>query len=163
MLDKTNYEKGLVTYDLGLPDTLSGLIRVALGDLERVENDPTYKVDMNEWHRPTKSGPCQVCLAGAVITRVLSPNECYVEGNIFNKGFDTKTRLKFYALDSVRHGAITYAAATLMSKSRQAVIDQLHKNGVYDIEYGLPQYQDAPKLFKERLYIIADQLEKAGF
>ena len=54
------------------PETLSGLIRLALGDLRKCEQDPRYKVDMFEWHRPLNAGGqevCHVCFAGATMAQ----------------------------------------------------------------------------------------------
>lgn len=57
-----------------LPDKLSDLLELALGDLEKVEAMPeVYEVDMSDWHLPQRDefggrcGRCTVCLAGAVI------------------------------------------------------------------------------------------------
>lgn len=44
----------------------SALLRLALSDLRKVEQDPRYKVNMERWHYPDADG-CNVCLAGAVL------------------------------------------------------------------------------------------------
>jgi hypothetical protein len=49
----------------------SELIRLALKDLEAVEQEPeTYKVCMSKWHYSTPE-KCFVCLAGAVMAKSL--------------------------------------------------------------------------------------------
>jgi hypothetical protein len=57
------------------PEKLSDLIELALGDLEKVEKDERYRVDMDEWHSPNPEA-CHVCFAGAVIVGTLgvAPN-----------------------------------------------------------------------------------------
>ena len=55
-----------------LPRTPSKLIRLALADLRKVEQDPRYKIDMRVWHSwDKKEQRCCVCLAGAVIAQTL--------------------------------------------------------------------------------------------
>lgn len=53
-----------------LPDKPSELIRLALSDLRKCENNPAYKIDMSLWHDPGAiEGKCSVCLAGAVMAQ----------------------------------------------------------------------------------------------
>jgi len=60
-----------------LPNTLSGMIRIALKDEDRVFKSSKYYIDMSEWHLPPEYGPhenskvCRVCLAGAVMAGTL--------------------------------------------------------------------------------------------
>ena len=55
-----------------LPDKLSDLLEIALDDLELVEADPHYAVNMNQWHNISSvNGICHVCLAGAVMAGTL--------------------------------------------------------------------------------------------
>lgn len=53
-----------------LPDKISELLKLAMIDLEKVEADPRYKVDMLEWHTP-RENKCEVCLAGSVLAKSL--------------------------------------------------------------------------------------------
>jgi hypothetical protein len=64
----------------------SALILAALADLEQVENDPRYEVEMGTWHDP--NGKCAVCLAGSVMAFGLgaSPNQRHGPGE-----FDSAT------------------------------------------------------------------------
>jgi hypothetical protein len=50
-----------------LSDVPSELLQQALDDLEKVEADPRYIVDMCRWHQPLEDQRCAVCLAGAVL------------------------------------------------------------------------------------------------
>lgn len=157
MLDKTNYNDTTVQMDL--PDTLSGLILVALDDLERVEKDPRYVVEMREWHKPTQHG-CQVCLAGAVMTRSLHPDQSYPDFT-FDE-FDEKTRDKFSAINMVREGMFASAlcfigAATNLAEARLL----LSKAGLSN-DVPVAEYSVTPKLFKDQLRVNADALEKVG-
>ena len=54
-----------------LPDKPSALLRVALSDLAKVEQDIRYKVDMSSYHVVRPGGICHVCLAGAVMAKSL--------------------------------------------------------------------------------------------
>lgn len=53
-----------------LPDKPSALIRVALCDLRKVEQDPKFRVDMTRWMY-RDNVVCYVCLAGAVMAQSL--------------------------------------------------------------------------------------------
>lgn len=72
-----------------LPNKPSKLLKVALEDLEAVEKDLKYRIDMNSWHQP-EDNKCSVCLAGAVmanrlrcdIEKALDPYDLLVDGNI---------------------------------------------------------------------------------
>lgn len=61
------------TKDLSEFTKLSDLAEAALADLEAVEKDERYVVDMESWHEPA-DGVCMVCLAGAVMANRLVCN-----------------------------------------------------------------------------------------
>lgn len=51
-----------------LPDKPSKLILIALEDLEKVEGDSRYVIDMGNWHiTPMAGDKCHVCFAGSVM------------------------------------------------------------------------------------------------
>ena len=52
-----------------LPNKPSELLKVALTDLELVEGDSKYRVDMRNWHTPQYDKTCEVCLAGSVMAK----------------------------------------------------------------------------------------------
>jgi len=90
-----------------LPKTLSGLIRIALKDEDRMFKSPMYYIDMSEWHLPAGYGPknnrvCRVCLAGAVMAGTLGLDHTQYEtpGSLLPD--DESDRLG--SLDSVRTG-----------------------------------------------------------
>lgn len=62
-----------------LPNTLSGLLRVALHDMRMCLIDPAYEVRMDYWYEPGEV--CCVCMAGSVLAQTLG------FGTLYNKGF----------------------------------------------------------------------------
>jgi hypothetical protein len=112
---------------LELPNKPSDLIEVALQDLERVEKDPRYVVDMYKWHSP--NGLCKVCLAGAVMSRVVEPTKWTTPSELF----DATTADKLKALDEFRTGSIRDALIAYFS---------------FDIPDDIPKMVDVP-LYKD--------------
>lgn len=94
---ETDYDASL------LPTTASRLIELALSDLESVEADSRYAVNMERWHEPMEDGICRVCLAGAVMARTLQiePRERIT----MNDFWPVEDRTRLLALDSARTGA----------------------------------------------------------
>lgn len=86
---------------MSLPDQPSKLLELALNDLEQVENDPRYDINMGQWHNPHETA-CSVCLAGAVMAGTLgaAPGEEFSPED-FEQSNDA---WKLYALDSARCG-----------------------------------------------------------
>jgi len=77
-----------------LPDKIGDLIRIAVKDLTLCEANPTYMINMDEWHTPnTDASRCCVCLAGAVMAQTLklNPQEEYKDGRFGSE--DKKLRL----------------------------------------------------------------------
>ena len=90
-----------------LPDKLSDLIEVALRDLELVENDKRYTVNMDWWHRSNLyDHTCIVCLAGAVMAKSLDVSP---DRTRFPNDFDDKTEAKLDALNWARVEDVDYA------------------------------------------------------
>ena len=132
-----------------LPDKPSDLIRVAIADLEKCEADPSYSIDMSEWHRPSGE-VCRVCLAGAVMakTQATDPREDVSPGSItdghdwnalrslddFRTG-DWGCALEFWGIDQVPAGLV-----------RHKVI----------------RYSNDPALFKADMLKAAEILAEAG-
>lgn len=55
-----------------LPNTLSGLLAVAVKDIQLLEKNPKFILDMNYWLKKTNGGKCHVCMAGAVMHKELN-------------------------------------------------------------------------------------------
>lgn len=51
------------------PDKLSSLLENAMRDLEAVEKDPKFRVNMLDWVFINRDKTCIVCLAGAYLTK----------------------------------------------------------------------------------------------
>ena len=74
-----------------LPDKPSELIRTSIRDLVLCELDPKYEIDMADWHVPyftdeacdnddwsdANVKTCNVCLAGAVMSKTLGYDISY--------------------------------------------------------------------------------------
>lgn len=91
-----------------LPDKLSELIYIALEDLEKIEADPRYIIDMGTWHMP--NGKCAVCAAGAVMAKRLGADPT---AHISPSRFDDDTEAKLDAIDLLRCGYLDDAADQL--------------------------------------------------
>jgi hypothetical protein len=132
-----------------LPEKPSDLIRRALADLERVEQDPRYRVDMGAWHDPT-ADCCLVCFAGAVIAaHINDPDRC-----ILPHQFGSNIAAKLVALDSFRVG-----------KARRALVEfgvGSDKAGQFPADYDVPNYSDNPSGFKVAMRVIAAHLAMVG-
>jgi hypothetical protein len=92
-----------------LPDKPSELLTLALADLESVEKDPRYRVDMGDWHKPYPEY-CSVCLAGAVMAQTInmSPKKLGVPSS-----FSKEISGKLLALDAIRRGFVALAVSDL--------------------------------------------------
>lgn len=138
-----------------LPDKLSALTRVALKDLEKIEQDQRYVVDMSEWHWMDKSGECHVCFAGVVMAGTLTSS---LYDSLTPVSFDEDTRKKLLALDEMRSGYVQNAVHTLRNVNG---VSEDTLSSAYDLDTPL-NYADDPEWFKARLYEIADKLEAMG-
>lgn len=84
-----------------LPNKPSALITMALDDLNKVERMDGYVVNMGAWHQKFHDSTCNVCFAGAVISRSLKgARDSYLEPCMY----DDDTKGKLYALDNFRQG-----------------------------------------------------------
>lgn len=87
-----------------LPAVPSELIRLALGDLRKVESDVRYRVDMDAWHEGLQHRePCTVCMAGSVMAKTLGVDP---ERDSGPWNFQPDTDSKLCAIDAFRCGAV---------------------------------------------------------
>ena len=88
-----------------LPNTLSGLLRLAVTDARRVAKDPRYTLNMSTWHTPRRAGKgkrvCQVCMAGAVMTQLPGVR---VDREIEPYNLPEDLQRKMTAIDMMRSG-----------------------------------------------------------
>ncbi len=146
-----------------LPDKPSELIRLALGDLEKVEDSPMYEVDMNLWHTGLngKFGICHVCLAGAVIASSLQHhNEDWVTPAHFN----IPDKRKLIVIDHLRRGKLLEAATELNGisiKEKDSFIDAIEQNLLPE-NIVITYYEINKKFFKRDMNNLAFSLELLG-
>ncbi len=161
-----------------LPKRLSACIRVALQDLELVENDPRYLVDMQNWH--LASGyRCLVCFAGSVIAKTLGaePTQC-ISPNSYGWP-DRRTAVdlewnndRITALDQVRTGKINTALEfmkvdfpkdLLMIDVARAAKLPLEKNRFNECYLRVTPYMANKQFFKREIAAIATALEQHDY
>ena len=86
---------------------LSGLLNLALDDLELVNKDKKYKINMNYWQKKQKGKQCEVCLAGSVLAKTFNVPKISLddlEGEV-----KEETMNKLWAIDSIREGDLVQA------------------------------------------------------
>lgn len=131
-----------------LPDKLSDLIEVALRDLEAVENDKRYTVNMGWWHRPNVyDHTCIVCLAGSVMAKSLDVSP---DRTRYPNDFDDKTEAKLGALNWARVGDVDYALHHL----------DVPQSSYTSFNRSVVDYQDDPEQFKADMREIVAALKE---
>lgn len=162
-----------------LPDKLSELIEVALQDLECVEQDSRYTINMAKWHdpkvayAPPTDDPeqplaCSVCLAGAVIAKRsnIAPTEFVLPALL---GPDIKSKLEI--LDHLRAGQVmnaleesARARARALNTSRVCKPDADREElwDVFGNTYPITPYGDSPDAFKRDMRVLQELLRKYG-
>lgn len=146
----------------GLPNKLSEIIEVALKDLESLENDKNYCIDMQEYYSfDSDLKQCQVCLAGCILAREFELPLDY-EFSICN--VDTFVYNKLNMLDDVRQGSFRSAIYVSLGSvdSGRAIAERV--NGLIKEEVGglWDTYRESPRTFKENLKIAVKILKENG-
>lgn len=129
---------------LDLPNKPSALLSMAMKDLERVERDGRYVIDMQKWHMPRADGSlCSICMAGAVLTKHMDPKDiCANPEGIF----DLPTTMKLMAIDFMRCGSVRDAC------------HMLGHDVVIIANRQVPQYDDNPEEFRLAMYAMLAEL-----
>lgn len=142
-----------------LPDTLSGLLRVAVEDSIAIEDTPGYGLNMANWYKT--NGVCEVCMGGAVMIRSAG---FVPAGNLFSydelrSGVEFTLRRKMLVINDMRGGSMETAFERLdlrsSSRAEEALLkaeDKVKYN--WDSDLGRANW----KAYLE----AADILEKAG-
>lgn len=156
-----------------LPDKLSDLILISLADLEKCENDPNYRIDMDSWHHfvsldnafASISNVCHVCLAGAVAAKSLG---IPITADLAFQ--DEREYKKLIAIDSIRAGQFTLAFYDFYGRlesgdepARGSAIEELTAR---DATHGLIGRHDVETkglALKKRMQEIAGILARHGF
>ena len=151
-----NDETKNIETNVPVPERLSDLIRMALADLNNIEVNPNYIVDMLEWHRKDDDSPiCRVCLAGSVMANTL---DAPLEEDLAPFDFGKDWEVALHILDDLRHSFISTPTFRSLFVGEE-VLERIK----YDIaSVGVPRYDKEPLLFKARLSEIASILEGAG-
>lgn len=91
-------------YDIDSPpEKPSELILMALEDLEAVEKNPAYQVNMGEWHiKFGENSPCKVCFAGSVMASRL---EVSLDSEVDPSDFPSPWAEMLRALNCLRVGS----------------------------------------------------------
>lgn len=132
-----------------LSDVPSEALAQALSDLELVEQDEEYVVDMYSWHEPN-SGGCKVCLAGAVLAKTVKvPINVKISPNFF---MNTASRMsgKLYAMDSFARGDVSGGLSHFGIESKN------------DVFFPVPTYESNPDGFKSVIKSIIKKLKEIG-
>ena len=136
-----------------LPDKLSELIRVALGDLRKCEADPKYVVNMAVWHQSLDDKRCAVCLAGSVMAKSLNAFP-YTEP--WPADFDLGTTIKLMALNDLRTAIGGQPVSQYLTDWRPDDIPVI-------VPCDIPSYASGPEGFHTAFAALADALEAAGY
>jgi len=131
---------------MNLPNTLSGLIDIALEDLEKVEKMESYVVNMGDWHFPS-GNKCEVCAAGAVMAMRLGANW---NDDLVPSNFDQDAAKKLDAIDDLRTGWVSRAGRILLKEDTSRFDRNIEP---YDI--------DRDQFFADMRQLSAD-LKEAG-
>ena len=132
-----------------LPDKPSELLELALSDLEKVERSPRYEVSMNTWHRPTKGGVCEVCMAGAVMAKTIKTDRFE---QFTDEDFETDAKKKLIALNDFREGSLDIGLKTLGIDHPRFLASEIDVTG----------YHDDPKEFKKDMRAVIKALKGEG-
>ena len=147
-----------------LPDSLFGLVRLAIADLKSISQN-SFSPDSSVWFSKFKSGHCVGCLAGAVIYSRLFDRDVtrgkavsITPSEILNSAVENK----LYALDLFRRGNIVGALLTIYGTNEYKI--NLNKEDLYFLRHPINQGQfgnwDQLFAFLEWADLAADILEK---
>jgi hypothetical protein len=136
-----------------LPDKPSAILRAALKDLAKIENNPiSFDVEMTDWIKlNVKSGKCEVCLAGASLVHT-----CEMGVREFDwKEIPVDLSNKMEFLNECVHGSVHEALVQLMA--RDDIPEGVPRT------FGVAEYNKIDRhQFRHCLNNLADLLEKAG-
>lgn len=143
------------------PDKLSDLIRLALDDLRKCEENPQYTINMHVWyHHSPDNNRCMVCLAGSVMAQTLQFASTDRLGDIIRLGCDdlnstaSRWAAGMYALNAARQGRVDFALRWWLGLDDEDVVAQYGRR----YNQNVIEYSDGPCAFFDTLTSIADQL-----
>ena len=130
----------------------SELLRCALTDLMRCNNDPLYNIEMGSWHSPHTGGSnqCDVCLAGSVMAQSLGANAVHW---LMPANYKGEVQAPLLALDSMRMGSVGAAFHQLGLNPEQG----------RNFSCGITPWEISPTNFLVQMFQLADDLDAAGY
>lgn len=130
-----------------LPEKPSELIRVAITDLIKCEEDPNYRINMADWHRP-QGEVCEVCLAGAVMAQRIGVYRHEIRNPVL---FPPEVSGPLLALDDFRMGCVSGGLERLDIRCPEM-----------PAIFGIIDYSESPEEFKYDMRSLAQLLEDHG-
>ena len=106
-----------------LPRTMAGLLTTAIEDARSLDRS-IYFPNYDDWHDPSESKYCMVCLAGCIIAGQL---QVQPSDRITSMSFDQDTESLLDALDNMRCGSWSDAFVLIHGFNPPfTIIDRLH-------------------------------------
>lgn len=152
-----------------LPKVMSKLIDIAIDDLEKVEKDKCYVVNMSDWHSPEigqfgDDGHCSVCFAGSVMA--MSLGVCMIKTRAPEHDELRGNAQQLLAINDLREGDIDDAASRLRitKRDKEKFAEKFGEDRDYDglLKRSVVAYEHDPKKFKLQMRKLADDLRKVG-
>ena len=128
-----------------LPDTLYGLLELAMEDYEKVLQDDRYEVKMAAWHAPIEEGKCEVCLAGAVMSKTLRVD---IDNFAYPNSFIDTIERKLLAINALRTGDIAEAGYQIGKEIQGG-------------DREVADYDDNPDKWEMDMHVLIDELREA--
>ena len=140
-----------------LPNKLSSLIRVALDDLHKVENDPKFRVDMSDWYH--SNSHCAVCFAGGVMAFSLGKGAN--GGHQYPENFGRQNEGKLVAIDQCRIGDFSSALDEMRDHGCDWITDE-HIAKAERVDRFVVGYDRSKREFKAQMRKAAIELRSLG-
>lgn len=140
----------------------SEAILQAIEDLEWCEQDPRYRIDMDDWHTPVDD-VCYVCQAGAILTRRVAQDrrdEYLSLMSASNIDIGNREVLKIKAFDELRNG---YVEEFLIQWGVYAPHVYKLAEMVYDDVWEWVKYNDDEEQYKDNMRIVSRVLKEEGY
>lgn len=168
-----------------LPERLSDLLELAIGDLEKCETDPGYVVAMGSWHEEITPldkwevasiaddldviedqrarlaegrSVCAVCMAGAVMAQTCRAPR---EESVGPSGYDQDTERRLLALDLLRQGFVGRARARAEGIGFWDLTRE-ERQDYERLDFEATRYERDPEQFKIEMRALVDDLREAG-
>ncbi len=138
------------------PRTYSGIIRIAVSDLQKVLATEGMKVNMLDWYHVNDSGMCEVCLGGAVLSQSAGFKSIKYSYFIEEHHNDEFLESVLYALDYLRKNDIDNFIGILTPfVTCESQCDISHQIDKYN-------HGDSGAKFIKQLLNLADKFEKVN-